>query len=82
MANEGILTTPRGSKPHPAGNEALRAALQIVSGRILTGVATTAALAAIPAAERQEKMLALVGTTTVVAYYFASRIQRPGVLWA
>ena len=70
MANEGILTTPAGRKPHPAGNEALRAAIQIVSGRILTGVATTAALAAIPAAERQEKMLALVGTSSVVAYYF------------
>jgi len=70
MANEGILAVSNGLSPHPAGNEALRAAIEIVSGRVTTGVATTTLLAAIPAAERQEKMLALVGTTTVVAYYF------------
>lgn len=70
MANEGILPVANGLAPHPSGNEALRAAIEIVSGRIATGVADTTALAAIGASERQEKMLALVGTSSVAAYYF------------
>lgn len=70
MANEGILTVSNGLAPHPQGNENLRAAIELLSRRVGAHVATTTALAAIPAAERYEKMIMLVGTTTVVAYYF------------
>jgi hypothetical protein len=70
MANEGILTVRNGLSPHPAGNAALRGAIEAVSRRVHLPVASTGALAALT--DAYDGMFCLVGTAAKVPYHYVA----------